>query len=105
MPETWVSAGPWQRHVAAAVVADDDARLLRQLPLRWLPLLLGIWVAAASCAASLASGMEAMAAYAASCPCHTDPTYVAASYWVASSWAAAQTWDLQGSDTRYIIFI
>lgn len=91
-PETWVSVVvPSLRHAADA----GDALPLLQLPLMWLPSQLGTSVAAASCAASLASDTEATVAYAASYPCHTGQAYEAASYWVASSWEAAQTWDLE----------
>lgn len=96
-PETWVSVVvPSLRHAADA----GDALLLLQLPLMWLPSQLGTSVAVASCAASLASDTEAMVAYAASYPCHTDQAYEAASYWLASSWEAAQTWDL---NIRYFV--
>lgn len=90
-PETWVSVVvPSLRHAADA----GDALPLLQLPLMWLPSQLGTSVVAASYVASLASDTEATVAYAASYPCHTDQAYEAASYLVASSWEAAQTWDL-----------
>lgn len=90
-PETWVSVVPSLRHAAVA----DDAQLLRQRPLKWLPLPPGTSVVVASYAASLASDTEATVAYAASYPCRIDQAYVAASCLVASTWEAVLTWDLK----------